>query len=96
MSPFVIASRVGQLWFAMATAPTARDEAEAIRMVDEKIVATAEAVIAVQTAIARAAGEAAIAAMTGRRSANPMDAIVSAGLRPYAKRVRANHRRLSR
>ncbi|MCE7026806.1 hypothetical protein [Jiella avicenniae] len=80
----------------MATVPTARDEAEAIRMVDEKILATAESVIAVQTAIARASCEAVIAAMTGRHGADRIDAIVSAGLRPYSKRVRANHRRLSR
>ncbi|WP_245514701.1 hypothetical protein [Jiella endophytica] len=97
LSPLVIASRVGQLWLAMATAPTAKDKAEAVRMVSEKMAATGEAVMAVQTAMAKAAGDAVIASMSGRRqSGNPMDAVLTAGLRPYSKRVRSNHRRLSR
>ncbi|MBP0614620.1 hypothetical protein [Jiella mangrovi] len=97
LSPFVIASRVGQLWFAMATAPTARDKAEATQMVSEKMAATGEAVIAVQTAMAKAVGDAVISSITGRRQpGNPMDAVFQAGLRPYSKRVRSNHRRLSR
>ncbi|MAU96665.1 MAG: hypothetical protein CMP81_12370 [Fulvimarina sp.] len=97
LSPLVIASRVGQLWFAMATAPTKKDKAEAVRMVSEKMEATGEALVAIQTAMAKAAGDAALSAMTGRRQrGNPMDAVLMAGLMPYSKRVRSNHTRLSR
>ena len=97
LSPLVIASRVGQLWFAMATAPTAKDKAEAVRMVSEKLAATGEAVIAVQGAMAKAAGDAVLSTMTGHRPrGNPVDDVLLAGLTPYSKRVRSNHRRLSK
>ncbi|MBO0663938.1 hypothetical protein LQ948_14985 [Jiella sp. MQZ9-1] len=96
-APLVVATRLSQLGFAIATAPTARDGREATRMVSEKLDAAREATAAMQTAFAKAGSDAVVAAMTGRRAkGNPADAIVSAGLAPYAKRVRANHRRLSR
>ncbi|MBO0904186.1 hypothetical protein [Jiella sonneratiae] len=96
LSPLVIGSRLGQFWFALATVPTAKDKSEATRMVTEKLAATAEATVAMQTAFARAAGDAFLAALSGRGPANAMDAIMAAGLRPYSRRVKANQRRLSK
>ena len=96
-SPFVIASRMTEMWLT-AGAPTARSTREASHMVTEKIEAMGESAIAMQMAMATIALETATSAMTGtlRRNENDADTVLAAGLKPYAKRAKANHARLSR
>lgn len=94
-SPFVIASRMTEMWFT-AGAPTAASQREASDMVTEKIEAMGESALAMQMAMATIALETATSAMAGafRAGGDDVDTILSAGLRPYAKRVTANHTRL--
>ena len=94
MAPFVIRARMMRFW-STASAPTARDKAEATRMVSEKLQAGAESVLATNLAFAKAATDASLAAMTRGPHNNHCGAILAASLRPYSKRVRANRRRLS-
>ncbi|MEX6506863.1 hypothetical protein [Jiella sp. M17.18] len=97
MSPFIIGTRMMQFWMRAASTPTAGGDPEASRMVSEKIEAAGESLAAMNAAVAKAAGETVMAAMTGRpRAVNDADAILTAGLKPFSKRVKANHRRLSR
>ncbi|KQT86399.1 hypothetical protein ASG48_06200 [Aurantimonas sp. Leaf443] len=96
MSPFIIGTRMMQFWMTAAS-PSAEDKAEAALMVTEKMQAAGESVMAMNAAAARIAGEATLAAVTGRHAGgNHADDILSAGLKPYTKRVRANRRRLSK
>ncbi|MCQ0988116.1 hypothetical protein [Jiella marina] len=97
LSPFVIGTRVTRMWFAFATAPTMKDKREAMEMVSEKVEATGEAIIAMNNALTLAAGEVALAAVSGRhRSTNDVDAVVAAGLKPFTTKLKSNHRRLSK
>lgn len=96
LSPFVISSRMMQFWVS-AAAPTATDRDEMSRMVGEKMQAAGESLLAMNMAAMAAATETALAAVTGRgRHSNHGDAILSAGLKPYSQRVRANRKRLSK
>ena len=96
MSPFVIGARMTQFWMNAAS-PSAGDHHEATRMVSEKMAAAGESVAAMNAAAIEAATTMAMTAATGGRSTvNHGDAILSAGLKPYTKRVRANRKRLSR
>lgn len=96
-SPFVIASRMTQFWMSAAS-PTAKDHAEASRMVTEKMQAMGESVLAANLAMTEIAIAGATAAVTGiaRSSHRDADTVMSAALKPYTSRVRANHKRLSR
>ncbi|WP_157944583.1 hypothetical protein [Mangrovicella endophytica] len=95
-SPLVMSARMTQFWLSAAS-PTTRDKAEAARMVTEKLQAAAESVLAMNLAVGTAAADMALAAVTGRmRHVNDADAVLKAGLRPFTRRVRANHRRLSK
>lgn len=97
LSPFVIASRMTEFWMTAAS-PTASSKREASRMVTEKVQAMGESALAVNVAIAKVAMDTTMSAMTGivRNGQNDADDVMSAGLRPYAKRVTANRNRLSR
>ncbi|HEY9057993.1 MAG TPA: hypothetical protein VIN77_12655 [Aurantimonas sp.] len=96
MSPIVIGSRMMQFWMS-AAAPTAGDRNEASRMISEKMQAAGESLLAMNLAAMEAATAATLGAVTGRGShSNHGDAIMSAGLKPYSQRVRANRKRLSK
>ena len=96
MAPFVIGTRLLRFGSGVG-APTARDRAEATRMVSEKMQASGESLMAVNMAVAKAVTDATFAAMTGRsRRTNDGDAVLTAALKPYTKCVRANRRRLSK
>ncbi|MEC5324583.1 hypothetical protein [Aurantimonas sp. A3-2-R12] len=96
LSPFVIGNRMMQFWMSAAS-PTATDRDEMSRMVGEKMQAAGESLVAMNMAAMAAVTEATLGAVTGRGShSNHGDAILSAGLKPYAKRVRANRKRLSK
>lgn len=92
-APFVIAVRMTQLsQSAMTGAPAG---AEAARMVTEKALAAWESAIAMQFGfaveamrLAARAGQMTDTGATGRLAAR--------GIRPYAKRVRSNRRRLGK
>lgn len=97
VSPFVIASRMAEMWLTAGN-PTEKSNREATEMVTEKIAAIGESAVAMQMAMATIALETATSAMTGvmRRNENDADTVLAAGLKPYSKRAKANHARLSR
>ncbi|MBC8128807.1 MAG: hypothetical protein H7Y08_00630 [Rhizobiaceae bacterium] len=94
-SPFVVASRMTEFWMTVA-APTASSKREASQMVTEKMQAMGESVMAINMAMTKVAMDTTMAAMTGmaRNGENDADDVMSAGLRPYSKRVSANRSRL--
>jgi hypothetical protein len=96
LAPLVIGSRVGGLWLSgFGIGKVGSDEAE--RMVWEKVQAGYESIIAMNMAMGSAFVGAASAAMAGAPGKIlDADGILSAGLKPYSDRVRANRRRLSR
>ncbi|TPW31943.1 hypothetical protein [Pararhizobium mangrovi] len=90
-APLVIATRANMMW----TSPlhSARMQAETTRMVSEKVAASTEAMIAWQFAMMRelmrprtSVSSKAIEKAGGR--------IAASSVRPYAKRVRGNAKRL--
>jgi len=92
-TPQVIASRLAML----ATTPvhSARAQAEATRMVSEKMAAAAESMVAMQFAI----GNEMMRMMLhpySRPSVATGSRIVAKSIRPYGKRVRSNAKRLAR
>ncbi|WP_085025401.1 hypothetical protein [Ensifer aridi] len=95
-APMVIAARTQAMAVAAMTG-SATDYVEASRMVTEKMAAAAESVVACNVALAKEGMGAAAALALGKigRGAGHKR-IASAALRPYAKRVRANARRLSK
>ncbi|MEF2552999.1 hypothetical protein VQ042_16795 [Aurantimonas sp. A2-1-M11] len=93
MSPFVIGTRLTQFWISAAS-PQAKDRDEVSRMVSEKMQAASESMMAMNLAAIEAMTSAAV---TGSgRSSNHGDTILSAGLKPYSQRVRANRKRLAK
>ena len=96
-SPFVIATRLTDMWWS-AGRPTAKSNREATQMVTEKFAAMNESALAMQMAMATIVLETATSAMSGmvRRNEDDADTVLAAGLKPYAKRAKANHARLSR
>ena len=96
-SPFVIASRMTEMWLTAGN-PTPKSNREATEMVTEKIAAMGESALAMQMAMATIALDTATSALAGvvRRNENDADTVLAAGLKPYAKRAKANHTRLSR
>ena len=96
-APFVIASRLTGFWLSPAS-PSAKDRAEATRMVTEKMMAAQESAMAMNAAVSAAAWKSVIDTMsTGIASTgNIADDVLTAGLKPYGKRVRSNRKRLSK
>ncbi len=97
-APLVIAMRCQSMGFTALTGG-AHDSAEMNRMVLEKAAATFESATAINTAMAkeglalfRNLGPGRQSLLTGRSG----EALAAAALRPYAKRVRSNNRRLNR
>ncbi len=87
-APMVIAARSQAMTLAAVTG-SATDYVEASRMVTEKMAAAAESVVAANVAMAKEG----IAVAIGKGGHNR---VTAAALRPYAKRVRANARRLAK
>ncbi len=95
-APMVIVARTQAMAMAAMTG-SATDYAEASRMVTEKMAAAAECAVAANVALMKEGMNAAAAMAAGNRaSATGHNRIAAAALRPYAKRVRANARRLSK
>jgi len=99
LSPFVVAARLPILWVE-AMNPDPRRRGETNRMVAEKVAAVHEGIVGAQVAFGAAMAESAAALMFGQApKATPetlAHSMISAGLAPAAKRVRANHRRLGK
>jgi hypothetical protein len=97
LAPFVIAGRLTEMWLGSGS-PNPSHAREATLMVTEKLSAAAESMIAMNLAAMRLGFAASFGLMqAGLRSglAGRVDGVVAAGLRPYSRRVAANHRRLS-
>ena len=95
VSPLVIARRMTEFWLT-ATDPTDTSKREAADMLTEKIDAMGESAVAMNLALARVARDTATSTMNGivRDGQNDADDIMSAALRPYTSRVKANDSRL--
>ena len=95
-APFVIASRMTGMWLN-ALSPSAKGARENTMMVSEKMIAGFESVAAMNMSIARQMMDAAMSPLTGKTASGfDPQAVWAASLRPYAKRVSSNARRLSR
>ena len=95
-APMVIAARTQAMAVAAITG-SATDYVEASRMVTEKMAAVAESVVAANVALVKEGMGAAAALAAGKPgSAAAHNRIAAAAVRPYAKRVRANARRLAK
>jgi len=95
-APMVIAARTQAMTMAAMTG-SAVDYAEASRMVTEKMAAAGECAVAANMALMKESMNAAAAMAAGKKSsAAGHKRITAAALRPYAKRVRANARRLAK
>ncbi|MEZ0004619.1 hypothetical protein [Sinorhizobium fredii] len=95
-APMVIAARTHAMAVAAVTgSPT--DYVEASRMVTEKMSTAAESVTACSAALVKEGMGAATTLATGRiKKGSGRKRVAAAALRPYAKRVRANARRLAK
>ena len=92
----VIAARSQAMTLAAMTG-AATDYVEASRMVTEKMAAAAESVVAANTAFVKEGIDIAAGLAAGRVGpAAGHKRIAAAALRPFAKRVRANARRLAK
>ncbi|WEX76104.1 hypothetical protein PYH37_004375 [Sinorhizobium numidicum] len=94
-APMVIAARTQAAAVAAMTG-SATDHVEASRMVTEKVAAIAESVVAANVAMIKEGMGMAVALAAGKTVSGGHDRVTAAVLRPYAKRVRANARRLSK
>ncbi|WEX86782.1 hypothetical protein PZN02_003113 [Sinorhizobium garamanticum] len=94
-APMVIAARTQAMTIAAMTG-SATDYVEASRMVTEKMAAAAESVVAAHVALLKEGMSAVAALAGGKLPATGHRRVTAAALRPYAKRVRANARRLSK
>jgi hypothetical protein len=97
LAPMVIWARLPIIWYeALNPDPSRRSETN--RMVVEKIAAAQEGIVAAQLAVAQATVDAGFALMAGsspaRETRKAAEKIMTAGLAPAARRVRANARRL--
>jgi hypothetical protein len=95
-APFVIASRMTGMWLNVLS-PTAKGDRENSMMVNEKVLAGFDSIAAMNLSIAKQMTDAAMAPLSGMtpRQFDPQ-LVFAASLRPYAKRVTSNARRLSR
>ncbi|WP_018240078.1 hypothetical protein [Ensifer sp. BR816] len=90
-APMVIAARSQAMTLAAMTG-SATDFAEASRMVTEKMAAAAESAVAVNIAMVKEG----MGVTVGKSVSGGHTRVTAAALRPYAKRVRANARRLAK
>ncbi|WP_106752070.1 hypothetical protein [Pannonibacter carbonis] len=95
-APLVIAMRTQAMMLAAATGST-RENAEMGRMIGEKAAAMVEGTLAAQQAMALQATRAMTQVALGRKpAALKPEPIAHAAVKPFAKRVRANTRRLTK
>lgn len=93
VAPLVIGSRMAGMWLDGIN-PTTAGRRERNRMVSEKVAAACESVATVASAAMKEAARSSLRTMNG--GSVDADALLSAALRPYTRRVKANARRLSR
>jgi hypothetical protein len=96
MAPLVVAQRAPLLWLEMVGLSTGPRESE--RMVKEKFAAAAEGAMAVQVEMQRLWWTSALAIWQGASPPTLMQSgarLADAALRPAARRVKSNVRRLS-
>lgn len=97
LAPLVVMQRLPVLWSEAMLPHNGRPESE--RMVREKISAAVEGSMAAQIEIQQIWMQAALGMMAGNRppsAASSTARLARAALRPSAKRVRANARRLAK
>ncbi len=97
MAPLVIAQRAPLLWLEMMGLGTGPRESE--RMVQEKVAAVAEGMMAMNVEMQRIWWQSSIAMVQGLKPPSAMQTgqrLVNAALRPAAKRVRSNVKRLAK
>ncbi|MDY8109987.1 hypothetical protein U0C82_12640 [Fulvimarina sp. 2208YS6-2-32] len=94
-APFVIATRLTQMALAGGN-PSAGDLRENRKMVAEKVAAVQQSAFAFNQAMMKSMMDMPFAFMTANPLAKSADAIVSAALKPYSSKVKANRKRLSK
>jgi hypothetical protein len=98
LSPLVVAARMPVL-MAEALNPDPSRRTETNRMVQEKVAATQEGIVAAQLALGQACMETFAALAFGQiprtTPGNTADAMMQAGLAPAARKVKANIKRLT-
>lgn len=97
MAPLVVAQRLPLLWLEMSGLK--RGSGEGQRMVTEKMAAVVEGTMAAHVELQRLWWESALAPLRGSLPPGPVAGsrrLAQAALRPAAKRVRHNVKRLSR
>jgi hypothetical protein len=96
-APLVIAQRMSRMMLPDAMR-TAKDHAEDKRMVAEKTKAATDGIVAMQTEMASQMMNAWFGMAFGRmpNAAKATDAVVSAGLKPARRKVKANAKRLGK
>jgi hypothetical protein len=99
LTPLVIATRMPILWYEALNPDTSRRN-ETNRMVSEKLAAAQEGWVAAQAAFGQAVIDNMTSMLLGQMPTETprttAAAMVRAGLKPAAKRVRANAKRLMR
>jgi hypothetical protein len=96
LAPVVMAQRVPLLWLELFGIRTGQRESE--RMVQEKMAAVAEGAIAMQVEMQRLWWQSSLAMWQGARPPGLMQSgsrLAHAALKPAARRVKSNVRRLS-
>jgi hypothetical protein len=97
LAPMVVAARMPILWFE-AMSPNSSRRKETNLMVAEKMAAAQEGMIAAQAALGKAMVDNMTSVMLGKMPTETVrstaNAMMRAGLKPTAKRVRANAKRL--
>ncbi len=95
LAPLVVMQRLPVIWAESLMPHGSRPESD--RMVREKVAAVAEGIVAAQVEMHRMLVQATLDAMVGKRPPSPAAAtarLASAALRPSARRVKANAKRL--
>ncbi len=99
LAPFVIAQRLPRIWLE-STGLTGNDRPETERMINEKVSAFHEGMMAAQVEMMKATMDIAMATFTGGNPAAvavlATERVTNAAMRPAARTVRANAKRLSR
>ena len=94
-APYVMGMRLSRMMLPDALR-NAHDRAEDVRMVAEKTKAAADGLVAMQTEMAGQVMDAWIGMAFGKKPdfAKAADSVVSAGLKPARRKVKANAKRL--